>query len=486
MEVLSKNLQENPRLSKIKEKIDQQTQRSIRVSNSKRSFQGVITIPVVVHVVYKDSIQNISNAQILSQIDVLNEDFRRLNDDADNLWPQADDIEIEFCLATLGPNGESTLGFTKTLTNRVSFSTTDRVKSNSTGGKTGWPSDQYLNIWVCNLSGTTLGYAQFPGGGLPATDGVVIDYQYFGTTGTVQSPFDLGRTTTHEVGHWLNLRHIWGDGDCDFDDFITDTPLADEENYFCDVGHVSCGNVNMVQNYMDYSDDVCMNLFTNGQKKWMRALFEVGGYRQNLLYSNGCGIPESITCNDGIQNGNELGIDCGGNACQPCTNCKTFSVTIHMDDYPEETYWNVVNENDEIVMMGGRYGSPLAGDSSVVKSCLPYGIYTFHIFDDYDDGLCCGGGIGDYQIGVKDGFYSDGGGVFTTTESKTFLVTNTFTFIGPGQNYEDPNNWFYNLKPTLNSVSLKIFNSDCVIPLAPVQILKGTVQINPGVDLRFE
>jgi len=336
------------------------------------------------------------------------------------------------------------------------------------------------------LSGTTLGYAQFPGGGLPATDGVVIDYEYFGTIGTAQSPFNLGRTTTHEVGHWLNLRHIWGDGGCDFDDFIMDTPLADEENYFCDVGHVSCGNVNMVQNYMDYSDDVCMNLFTNGQKKWMRALFEVGGYRQNLLYSNGCGNPKSITCNDGIQNGNEVGIDCGGNACQPCTNCKTFSVTIHMDDYPEETYWNVVNEQDEIVMMGGRYGSPLAGDSIVVSSCLPYGIYTFNIYDDYDDGLCCGGGIGDYQIEVKDGFYAAGGDVFASTESKTFLVTNTFTFIGPGQNYNDPNNWFYNLKPTLNSLNLKIFNSDCIIPLAPLQILKGTVQINPGVDLRFE
>ncbi len=132
MEVLSKNFQENPRLFKIREKIDQQTQRSIRVSNSKRSFQGVITIPVVVHVVYNEPIEEISDAQILSQMEVLNEDFRRLNNDADNLWPQADDIEIEFCLATLGPNGESTLGITKTLTNRVSFSTTDRVKSNST------------------------------------------------------------------------------------------------------------------------------------------------------------------------------------------------------------------------------------------------------------------------------------------------------------------------------------------------------------------
>ena len=170
---------------------------------------GVITIPVVVHVVYNNSTENISTAQIQSQIDVLNADFRRTNSDADGTWSQAADSEIEFCLATVDPNGNATTGITRTSTSVTAFGTNDNMKFNSSGGKDAWPAGEYLNMWVCDISGGILGYAQFPGGSA-STDGVVIDYQYFGTIGTATSPFDLGRTTTHEVGHWLNLRHIWG------------------------------------------------------------------------------------------------------------------------------------------------------------------------------------------------------------------------------------------------------------------------------------
>ncbi len=279
----------------------------------------IVTIPVVVHVVWKANIENISDAQIMSQLDVLNDDFRATNSDATNDWPQAADSEIEFCLATVDPDGNPTSGIQRRKTNKRSFGTNDAVKSYSSGGLDAWPADDYLNIWVCNISGGILGYAQFPGGP-DATDGVVNDYAYFGTIGTATAPFDLGRTATHEVGHWLNLRHIWGDGGCSVDDFVDDTPLSDGANYGCATGHISCGSLDMVENYMDYSDDACMNLFTSGQSDRMDALFAAGGLRESLLSSNGCGdgTTDPETCSDGILNNGETEVDCGGPNCDPC------------------------------------------------------------------------------------------------------------------------------------------------------------------------
>jgi len=275
---------------------------------------NVVTIPVVVNVIYKTGAQNISDAQIQSQIDVLNADFRRTNSDADNTWSQAADTEIEFCLASVDPDGNATNGIRRKSTNKPSWQANDAMKGNQ--GLTPWDPSSYLNIWVCNLSGGLLGYAQFPGG--PAsTDGVVCDYAYFGTIGTATFPFDEGRTCTHEVGHYLNLRHIWGDGGCSVDDFVGDTPLSDGPNYGCAIGHVSCGSVDMVQNYMDYTDDGCMNLYTDGQAIRMHALFAPGGFRYSLTQSAACGDTPTPTCTDGIQNGDETGVDCGG-SCAPC------------------------------------------------------------------------------------------------------------------------------------------------------------------------
>lgn len=307
-------IEQYPEFSQAMESIERHTRNFLE--NDPITSRSVVTIPVVVHILYKNNSQNISDAQVLSQIDVLNEDFRRLNADADNTWPQATDAMIEFCLATQDPDGNSTSGIQRRKTNKPSFSANDQMKFFSSGGLNAWPTGEYLNIWVCNLN-SFLGYAQFPGG--PAnTDGVVCDYAYFGSGGSAQSPFDLGRTATHEVGHWLNLRHIWGDGGCGVDDFIGDTPQSDGPNYGCALGHLSCGSVDMVQNYMDYSDDACMNLFTSGQESRMNALFSAGGFRASLLNSNGCNGGTTPTCNDGIQNGDEEGIDCGGSCPTPC------------------------------------------------------------------------------------------------------------------------------------------------------------------------
>jgi PKD repeat protein len=247
---------------------------------------------VVVHVIWKTSQQNIPDAQIISQIEVLNEDYRRLNADTTNtpvmFQGVAADVEIEFCLATTDPDGNPTDGITRTETTVNSFTQNNAMKYTSQGGHDAWPSDHYLNIWVCNLGGGLLGYAQFPNG--PATtDGVVIGYQFFGYNSPGGYPYHLGRTTTHEVGHWLNLYHIWGDdgGACTGTDLVADTPNQGGEYYGCPpFPQSSCGSEDMFQNYMDYSDDGCMNIFTAGQKTRVHAAINV--FRTELFESMGC------------------------------------------------------------------------------------------------------------------------------------------------------------------------------------------------------
>lgn len=412
-------MQNDPKRALKMQKIEQQTREFIQNTNA-RAVNGVITIPVVVHVVYNTSAENISDAQIQTQIDVLNADFRRTNSDADGNWPQATDSEIEFCMATVDPNGNPTNGITRTSTSVTSFSTNDNMKFNSSGGKDAWPAGQYLNMWSCDISGGILGYAQFPGGP-DATDGVVMDYQYFGTIGTATAPFDLGRTATHEVGHWLNLRHIWGDGNCNADDFVSDTPTSDAANYGCATGHVSCSTTDMVQNYMDYSDDACMNLYTEGQKTRMRALFDTGGARESLLSSAACGAPPTPTCTDGIQNGNETGVDCGGPDCAACPPCTDVVVTINLDNYPEETSWTITNSGGGVVASGGTYGSQPDGSTVTITNCLPDGCYDFTINDSYGDGICCSYGNGSYTV-TTGGSTVASGGAFGASETTNFCV----------------------------------------------------------------
>jgi hypothetical protein len=261
------------------DRIQKFTERSLLSGVAEEAVSTLITIPVVVHVVYKTEEQNVSKAQINSQLAVLNRDFRATNTDKSNVpsvWTGlVADARIEFVLATTNPNGNPTDGVTRTHTNRSSFGTDDSVKRASTGGVSAWPRNTYLNIWVCNLAGGYLGYAQFPGGP-GATDGVVITYSAFGTKGTAAAPFNLGRTATHEVGHWLNLRHIWADtNDCSGSDQVADTPNAQLPNYGTPTfPHVSCGNApngDMFMNYMDYVDDAAMFMFSGGQSARMNA-----------------------------------------------------------------------------------------------------------------------------------------------------------------------------------------------------------------------
>ncbi|MEY2559004.1 MAG: hypothetical protein QOE34_2429 [Verrucomicrobiota bacterium] len=261
-------------------KIHAETELMVRRGIAMRRVEKkALVIPVVVHVVYRTPGENITDGQIKSQIVALNRDYSGSNADKSitpAVWQGViGNAQVKFALAKKDPNGKATNGITRTKTTEGSFGTDDKVKRASTGGKTAWPTSKYLNLWVCSLGGGLLGYAQFPGGPA-ATDGVVILNTAFGTTGTAADPFNLGRTAVHEVGHWLNLNHIWGDtSDCSGTDHVGDTPGAQLPNYGKPVfPHVSCTNGpngDMFMNYMDYVDDAAMVMFSAGQVARMQA-----------------------------------------------------------------------------------------------------------------------------------------------------------------------------------------------------------------------
>jgi len=264
-----------------------------------------ITIPVVVHVLYNTAAQNISDAQVQSQIDVLNQDYHKRNPDytkTPGIYAGlVADANIQFVLAKRDPNGLATNGIIHKSTRTASWSTNDAVKNSKRGGDNPWDATKYLNLWACNLGQGLLGYAQFPGGSA-STDGVVILYSAFGSrakypAGTYINSYDLGRTATHEVGHWANLRHIWGDdsGACTGSDLVADTPNQGSENYGCPAfPHVSCSNSgDMSMNYMDYVNDLCMYMFSTGQSGRMDAVFAAGGPRAAIVTSLGGTAPRA-------------------------------------------------------------------------------------------------------------------------------------------------------------------------------------------------
>jgi hypothetical protein len=295
-------IRQSPGLLLKMEKIREQVKTFQAQKKQARLSQPVIQIPIVFHVVYNTPEQNISDAQILSQLQVLNEDYRRRNADTTQINAPfkklAADTNIQFCLATLDPNGQPTSGITRTKTSQRSFSMNDAIKFSSRGGRDAWNTDKYLNIWIGNMSGGTLGYAQFPGS--PANiDGVVLYYRTIGRfpdNPNEKYVYNQGRTATHEIGHYLGLDHIWGqqEASCDDSDGIDDTPPQEDANGGCPRGQVSsCNNSalggDMYQNYMDYTDDACMHLFTHNQAAYMYDL--VAAARPGLLTSAVCAYP---------------------------------------------------------------------------------------------------------------------------------------------------------------------------------------------------
>ena len=293
-----------------------------------------LTIPVVVHVVWNQPEENLSDELIEAQIQVLNEDFNRMNADTGNLrsmfeWV-AGSADIQFELVATERIQTNTLFEIDLLSGNL----IPEVKHTEDGGNDAWDTDSYMNIWVCHIQpitigpivlGQILGFA-FPPNNLgnwppdsgapnPAEDGVVIDYRVFGP----DNPYPLeipggtgnlvvkGRTPTHEVAHYLGLRHIWGDGgtcgpnDCDQSDGVDDTPFASSESAFdCDITKNTCTGIDdfygldmpdLVENYMDYASEDCMNMFTKGQVEIMRNVLT--GPRSGLLETTAVLSPES-------------------------------------------------------------------------------------------------------------------------------------------------------------------------------------------------
>ncbi|MFZ4544029.1 MAG: zinc-dependent metalloprotease [Saprospiraceae bacterium] len=274
---------------------------------------GELIIPVVVHVVWKDIADNISDEQIFSQIDALNRDFNQLNDQSAlsaDFKPLAANINMKFCLARQDPKGNFTSGITRTRTNydniwsQMGATLADpiprrRIYRNILEGHDSWDPTRYLNIWVGKLGNGKAGYGTFPGV-LKAedSDGIVVDPNFFGTVGTAanNSNFNQGRTAVHEIGHYLNLYHPWGQGasnfDCKADDLVEDTPRQEEAVYGCPSAFIfQCGNKVMSMNFMNFVSDNCMSLFTKGQK--IRMVDALMSYRADLLRSNACQAVDS-------------------------------------------------------------------------------------------------------------------------------------------------------------------------------------------------
>jgi hypothetical protein len=274
-------------------------------NNPDNSGQTLITIPVVFHVIYNTTTQNIPDARIFAQLDVMNKDFSRTNADTVNtpaaFLPVAANTEIQFALANRDPNGNPVTGITRTQTSLSGFtSSSSDMKFTSKGGKDIWNREHYLNVWIVNFTDWTLGFAKFPGGD-PLEDGVVVHYRSVGGPSSNDinfSPYHLGRTATHEIGHWFGLYHTFQSGcqgtnptSCiNLGDKVCDTPPVSNATFNCPTNNNTCSETptdlpDMVTNFMDYTDDPCMNIFTQGQKDRMQAAINLT--RFNLFTSPG-------------------------------------------------------------------------------------------------------------------------------------------------------------------------------------------------------
>ncbi|UII32351.1 GEVED domain-containing protein [Fulvivirga ulvae] len=480
-EILEKQ-NKDPEIAAKRRQIEQHTREFLQKRNvgMAQGRTGVLTIPVIVHVIYSNSQENISNAQIQSQIDVLNEDFRKLNSDVSGVPSEftATDMQIQFTLAKV----------TRKSSTRTSWGTNDAMKKSSQGGVDPIDPAHNMNMWICNIGNDILGYAQFPGGPA-ATDGVVfspqfcgsIDKQPAGETFYLSAPFNKGRTATHEVGHYLNLRHIWGDGNCSVDDFVADTPTAAAPNYNCPgYPSKSCSSnggftSDMFMNYMDYVDDACMFMFTAGQKARVDAVLDPGGARDELgTISGGCslaapaGLASSNVGNtsftlswNAVSGAVSYDVSVGGSvttvsgtsrtftglaegtayACQVRANCSSGSgaysspitvtttgsncsagpvtLTLVLDNYPAETSWTVTS-GGSTVASGSGYST--SGATVTETFNVVAGAYTFTINDSYGDGICCSHGNGSYTLRDANNNVIATGGDFDTSESVNYCT----------------------------------------------------------------
>jgi hypothetical protein len=308
---------------------------------NERTQSSTFVVPIVVHVVHNGEAvgtgTNISDAQILSQIDVLNKDYQRLNADASQTLSEftgvAGSMDIQFVMAKQDPDGLATNGIVRVKGTQSTWTLSDDYTLKSLSY---WPAEDYLNIWIVDLSGGFLGYTQLPVSntlqGLEQssndrlTDGVVIDYQTYGTADAgsfnLVARFNKGRTATHEIGHYFGLRHIWGDANGCATDYVNDTPPQNSSTSGCPSGIItSCSAHSMYQNYLDYTDDACMNIFSQGQVSRMNVVIQNSPRRASLGNSLGATTPSPVA--------NDLGVKSVLNpAATACSGTNTPSVRI--------------------------------------------------------------------------------------------------------------------------------------------------------------
>ena len=377
--VLARNLARNPAIAHQIQEIETFTKAFIAQYNSVAVVREVITIPVVVHVMWHNESENISDLQIASQMGILNEDFRMKNanikDIPEEFKALATDVGFEFCLASIDPSGKPTDGITRTQTeyecigdfaSTFDLNGTPRLFYTDLGGKSPWNPAHYLNIWVAPTCGFTLGYGFNPGqSGVAEEDGIVIDSPYFGNVCNDGRNHHLGRTTTHEVGHYFNLKHIWGKVGCDQgDDFVEDTPPQDTYHRGCpDSPTSSCGSNDLYMNFMDYTDDGCISMFTHGQR--LRMLAALLGPRSGLVNSNGCGLIRTEP--------KDLAVTIFPNPTRDCIHVDFNAnfdglVTVSLFDAAGKIYFQTINNASNI--------------RSIDSSDLSNGVYFLHITNE--------------------------------------------------------------------------------------------------------
>jgi len=337
-----------------------------------------VTIPVVVHVVYQNATENISNAQAISQVQVLNDDFAKLNADAIKVTQPtfstvASGAQIRFCLAQRDPLGNATTGVVHYSTTVSTFGTNDNVKNSATGGATAWDVTKYVNIWVCDMGTSLLGYGEFPTGSLSNTWGLVLNYRYTGSGGSAQAPFNLGRTGTHEFGHCFNLFHIWGDdnGACSGSDQCADTPnQANASGGTFPQGSIqtdACATASpgyMWMNYMDYTDDNAMYMFTAGQVARMEAVVNTAPWNI-LASSNGC---SPVTALDA----SILNIIAPVNGSSTCNNSVTPKIILNNAGSTAITSATILYRMDALATQTLNWTGSLASATSTVLTLNTY------------------------------------------------------------------------------------------------------------------
>lgn len=359
---------EHPEMLEKQETLERQTAQFV-MGNKVQTRGGQITIPVVVHVIYRTDAENITVAQIQSQIDALNRDYNKQNTDITKIPTEfsgvAADCQIRFQLAVRDPQAKPTTGIMRYATNKIAWGATDDVKKPNKGGFANWDPTKYLNIYVCNVGDGILGYASFPSS--PAyLDGVVIDYTVFGTIGTARVPFNKGRTCVHEVGHWLNLVHTWGDLDCGTD-YVNDTPQQKEPHY----GNVTTPQYSyctgkatrdMTMNFMDYVNDDCMFMFSAGQKTRIQAVF--ASTRASILNSDGCIEAKPLTCNVGKPTINDIKTTSANITWNEILGMKKYTIEYKMEGAPNWTVSQTTNLSVSIngLVGGATYNCRIKGD----------------------------------------------------------------------------------------------------------------------------